>query len=63
MINFWRAPFGLVNIGLATWLVNGLEEDFFVINLLYTLLILPIIWVAFKIGICIKMEEAAAALY
>jgi hypothetical protein len=63
MINFWRAPFGLVNIGLATWLVNGLEEDFFVINLLYTLLILPIVWVAFKIGICIQMEEAAAALY
>jgi hypothetical protein len=62
MINFWSALSSLVNIGLATWLVHGLEEDFFVISLLYTVFILPVVWVTFKIGICIKMEEAAAAL-
>jgi hypothetical protein len=39
-----------------------LEEDFFVVNLLYTAFILPVGCVAFKIGICIKREEAAAAL-
>jgi MFS family permease len=62
MICFWSALVGLLNIGLASWLVNGLEEDFFVINLLYTVFIFPVVWVAFKIGICIKREEAAAAL-
>jgi hypothetical protein len=62
MINFGGALFSFVNIGLAKWLVQGLEEDFFVINILYTVFILPVVCVAFKIGICIKMEEAAAAL-
>jgi hypothetical protein len=60
-ICFWSALFGLINIGLASWLVNGLEEDFFVVNLLYTVFVLPVVWVTFKIGICIKWEEAAAA--
>jgi hypothetical protein len=62
MLNFWGALFSLVNIGLAKWLIQGLEEDFFVVNLLYTAFILPVVCVAFKIGICIKREEAAAAL-
>jgi hypothetical protein len=61
MLHFWSALFSLVNIGLATWLVHGLEADFFVVNLLYTVFILPVVWVALKIGICIKMEEEAAA--
>jgi hypothetical protein len=62
MISFWSALFSLVNIGLAKWLIQGLEEDFFVIHLLYAVFILPVVCVTFKIGICIKMEEAAAAL-
>jgi MFS family permease len=62
MLNFWGALFSLVNIGLAKWLIQGLEEDFFVINILYTAFILPVVCVAFKIGTCIKMEKAAVAL-
>jgi MFS family permease len=62
IMTFCGALFSLVNLGLAAWLIHGLNDDFFVINLLHTVFILPVVWVAFKIGICINMEEAAAAL-
>ena len=49
----------LVNIPLASWAVNGLNGNFFYPNLIYTLLVLPCIYLAWELGQGMKREDQA----
>jgi hypothetical protein len=49
--------FGFVNIPLAHWAVNGLDGNFFYPNLLFTLLVLPCIGLAWIMGKGIGREQ------
>ena len=49
----------LVNIPLASWAVNGLDGNFFYPNLIYTLLVLPCVYLAWALGQGMKREDKA----
>jgi len=53
------ALFSLINLGLVEWAINGLDSDFFIPNLLFLVLLLPMVFVTWKIGSCIQREEEA----
>jgi hypothetical protein len=52
----------LVNIPLASWAVNGLDGNFFLPNLLYTIATIPFFYVAWLMGAGIKVEKRASIL-
>lgn len=62
VISFVSAMFSLFSIGLADWSIQGLDGDFFIPNLLFLLLMVPTIYVAWIIKKCVKREEDAAKL-
>jgi hypothetical protein len=49
----------LVNIPLAGWAVNSLRGNFFYPNLMYTLIVLPCIYLAWSLGQGMKREDKA----
>jgi MFS family permease len=49
----------LVNIPLASWAVNSLGGNFFYPNLMYTLVVLPCIYLAWSLGQGMKREDKA----
>ena len=52
----------MVNIPLASWAVNGLDGNFFLPNLLYTIATIPFFYVAWLMGSGIKIEKRASIL-
>ena len=52
----------LVNIPLSSWAVNRLDGNFFLPNLMYTILIMPFFYVAWLMGAGIKVEKRASVL-
>jgi hypothetical protein len=52
----------LVNIPLSSWAVNRLDGNFFLPNLLYTILLMPFFYVAWLMGAGIMVEKRASVL-
>jgi hypothetical protein len=52
----------LVNIPLASWAVNGLDGNFFLPNLLYTIATIPFFYVAWLMGAAIKTDKRASII-
>jgi hypothetical protein len=52
----------LLNIPLSSWAVNRLDGNFFLPNLLYTILIMPFFYVAWLMGAGIMVEKRASVL-
>jgi hypothetical protein len=52
----------MVNIPLASWAVNGLDGNFFLPNLIYTIATIPFFYVAWLMGAGIKIEKRASIL-
>ena len=52
----------MVNIPLASWAVNGLDGNFFLPNLIYTIATIPFFYVAWLMGAGIKIEKRASVL-
>jgi hypothetical protein len=62
IMTFGGAVFSFVNLGLSAWVVNGLKGDFWVVNFLYTVFVVPLGLVAWRIGRCIHREDYARQL-
>jgi MFS family permease len=60
MMSFYSAIFSLTNMGLSAWSINGLNSSFFVPNLIYLLVMLPVFCVTRVIGKCLEQERQAA---
>lgn len=50
----------LVNIPLASWAVNGLDGNFFIPNLLYTVGVVPFLYIAWLMGRGVHQETRAS---
>ena len=57
LMSFYSAIFSLVNMGLSTWSINGLDSNFFIPNLLFLFVIVPVLFITRLIGTCIRQEE------
>jgi hypothetical protein len=59
---FFGSLSSLLNLAWAAWVVKGLKEDYFLINLLYTVGVVPVMIFTLWIGTCMDRETLGKAL-